>query len=100
MKTSCNRPETSTSDAKQLTEVRAISSAQIWRLPEVMATVGLTKSGVYQAISAKGFPVPVQLGSRAVGWKATEILQWLNARPRSSLSGFGHLRPKKEKANA
>jgi prophage regulatory protein len=55
----------------------------IWRLPKVIAAVGLTKSGIYSAIHHDGFPKPIRLGRRAVGWRAIDVVNWLEARPYS-----------------
>ena len=63
-----------------------VSDTQIWRLDKVRAEVGLTKSGIYRSMNVDGFPTPIRLGSRAVGWKATEVIAWIQSRPRA-LSG-------------
>lgn len=56
------------------------SDIAIWRLPMVMSVVGLAKSGIYRAIVRDGFPRPVRLGQRAVGWKASDVAEWLRTR--------------------
>ena len=54
---------------------------KILRLPEVMTTTGLSRSGIYDLIRDKKFPQPVPLGkSRAVGWLSTELDDWINSR--------------------
>ena len=61
----------------------------ILRLPEVIDRTGLSRSSIYQRISDGTFPAPVVLGSgaRAVGWRETDIDQWIDA-----LSERGSLR--------
>lgn len=58
-------------------ETRSIPDEVIfWRLPEVKAVTGLSKSSLYALVRAKTFPAPVQLGPRTVGWVRTEVTQW------------------------
>ena len=47
------------------------------RRDEVLKLVPISVSGLYQKISDGQFPRPVKLGLRAVGWKKTEVLQYL-----------------------
>ncbi len=55
---------------------------EILRLPKVLATTGMSRSWTYRAISEGRFPAPVALGTRAVGWKRSEIDAWLASRAR------------------
>lgn len=56
----------------------------ILRLPAVCARIGLARSTVYLFIKEGGFPRPVQLGERAVGWLESEIDAWLARRIEAS----------------
>ncbi|NPT60488.1 helix-turn-helix transcriptional regulator [Paraburkholderia elongata] len=49
----------------------------ILRRKQVEAATGLSRSTIYQRISAKTFPPAVQLGPRAVGWRRGDIDAWL-----------------------
>jgi len=49
----------------------------IIRLPRVMGKVGSSRSSIYLMISKGLFPKPVKLGVRAVGWKESEIDEWI-----------------------
>ena len=53
---------------------------RILRRPEVERRVGLARSTIYELVSLRRFPAPVRLGSRAVGWLADEVDQWLSDR--------------------
>ncbi len=61
-------------------------SDAVLRLPEVARRIGLSRSSIYARLSAGGdFPQPIQLGgegSRAIGFKAADIDEWLANRPR------------------
>lgn len=50
------------------------------RLPEVEETTGLKKSAIYALISKGEFPRPYKLSERAVGWKQSEIEDWMASR--------------------
>ena len=50
---------------------------EVIRRDEVLKLVPISVSGLYQKISDGDFPRPVKLGLRAVGWKKTEVLQYL-----------------------
>ena len=56
----------------------------ILRLPAVKAKTGLSRSTIYLRISEGGFPKPISLGGRAVGWIEAEVDDWLNQQIESS----------------
>lgn len=53
---------------------------KILRLPEVLATVGTSRSFVYDQIRTGKFPKPIKLGSRASGWRLSDIEAWIESR--------------------
>lgn len=52
----------------------------ILRCPQVQKRTGLSRSTLYQYIRDGGFPKPVQLGLRAVGWLESDISDWIATR--------------------
>ena len=55
------------------------------RLPALMALTGLSRSSVYRlaqdpGLAADAFPRSVKIGRRAVAWRESEVLAWLDAR--------------------
>ncbi len=52
------------------------------RLPGVRLATGLSKSSIYALIRANGFPAPVPLGLRMVGWVRSEVQEWAAQRVR------------------
>ena len=52
----------------------------IWREPKVEEETGLSKSTRWRLEKAGDFPKKIQLGPRAVGWRAEEIIQWCQDR--------------------
>nr|WP_297845297.1 AlpA family transcriptional regulator [Pseudomonas sp.] len=51
----------------------------IFRLPKVKEITGKGRSSIYAEIKDGTFPPPVKLGARAVGWKSTDVYDWMNS---------------------
>ena len=54
--------------------------AQILRLPDVLAAVGVSRTTLWRRVQAGDFPAPVRLGgarSRAMGWKRADVERWI-----------------------
>ena len=49
---------------------------KIYRLPEVMTIIGLSRSSIYLRMSTNEFPKPIKIGRRAVGWTEDSIITW------------------------
>ncbi len=52
------------------------------RLQAVLEMTGLTRTRLYEQVSAGTFPRPAKLGpqSRAIAWSETEVHDWIAAR--------------------
>lgn len=50
------------------------------RRPAVEEAVGLGRSTIYAMMAAGEFPRPILVGRRAVAWRESEILRWLEGR--------------------
>ena len=66
-----------------------IQANKILRLPEVMQTIGLSRSSIYNRIDSNSdyfdasFPKPIRLsstGKGCIGWLECEIQDWLKSR--------------------
>ena len=55
-----------------------MSPHTVWRLAEVRARTGLSRSSIYAKMAAGDFPLSISLGPRAVGWIADEVIAWIN----------------------
>ena len=53
---------------------------KIYRLPEVLDLTGLCRSALYKALKEESFPEPVLLGKRAVGWRESDLIAWVQSR--------------------
>ena len=65
---------------------------------EVLAVTGLSRSNLYGKIKAGIFPKPVSLGDRAVGWHASAVENWIEAR--ETVEQPASLNPQKRRAVA
>ena len=53
------------------------NDTEVIRWNEVLKLVPISVSGLYQKISDGHFPRPIKLGLRAVGWKKSDVLKYL-----------------------
>jgi prophage regulatory protein len=56
------------------------ASRKIQKLPMVMHTTKKSRSAIYKDMTDGRFPKQIQLGSRAVGWLASDIQAWIDER--------------------
>lgn len=57
---------------------------RIIRIREVMALTGLSRSSIYLGIKQRTFPRQLKLSVRSSGWLRSEVIEWVNARPRKA----------------
>lgn len=50
------------------------------RRPEVIELTGIPQTTLYTMMERGDFPRPVQLSPRFVGWRASEVAAWQQAR--------------------
>ena len=55
---------------------------RLLRLDAVENLTGLRKSSIYTYMARKehGFPTPVRIGARAVAWRESDVLGWIDQR--------------------
>lgn len=54
---------------------------RLLRRPTVQEITGLSRSSIYAKMADGTFPRPVQIGARAVAWKESDILKWMQQLP-------------------
>ena len=54
------------------------------RLKEVSNRVGYSRSRIYELVKAGQFPIPLQLGGRAIAWLESDVDTWMDARVAAS----------------
>jgi prophage regulatory protein len=55
-------------------------SDKILRLPQVINTTGLSKASIYRLEQSGSFPKRFSLSPGAVGWKDSQIREWIEQR--------------------
>lgn len=55
----------------------------LYRIGDLQRVVGLSKTSIYALIKEGDFPMPLQITSRSVAWKASDVAEWVNSRPTS-----------------
>ena len=50
---------------------------KILRLPEVLSTVGLSRSSLYALIAKGDFPRQIRLSPRTSGWRLSDVEDWI-----------------------
>ena len=53
----------------------------ILRPPRVEALTGLSRSTIRRMVNNGSFPPPVRLGLRSIGWRESDVMNWLETRP-------------------
>jgi len=56
------------------------SHETLLRRRAVEARTGLSRSGIYRAMSLGDFPLPVQLAAQTVAWKESDVNAWIASR--------------------
>jgi prophage regulatory protein len=51
------------------------------RMSTVLRLTGLGRSTIYRLIAENKFPAQVRIGTRAVGWRWSDLERWSAARP-------------------
>ncbi|MCZ6741136.1 MAG: AlpA family transcriptional regulator [Alphaproteobacteria bacterium] len=54
------------------------------RLPQVIDQTGLSKASIYRLERQGDFPHRVSISPGTVGWRESEIDQWIDGRPKAS----------------
>ncbi|MGM9402548.1 helix-turn-helix transcriptional regulator [Aliiroseovarius sp. KMU-71] len=50
------------------------------RRPRVQEMTGLSRSTIYDQMERGTFPRPVRIGTRAVAWRESEVVEWMSTR--------------------
>lgn len=52
----------------------------IYRRHQVETLTGLSRSSIYAGMAQGTFPQAIKLGARAVGWRVSDLNDWLDSR--------------------
>jgi prophage regulatory protein len=57
-----------------------LEAKMIMRMTDVCSELGVSRASVYRLLESGGFPKPLKLGKRAIGWERDHIQQWVKSR--------------------
>jgi prophage regulatory protein len=60
------------------------SRGRFLRVPDLIATVGLSRTTIYRLIDESAFPEPERLTKRAVGWWEADVVEWMQQRRKAA----------------
>jgi prophage regulatory protein len=60
------------------------NSSGVGRVPEIEKLSGYQRSSLYRLEKRGLFPPRIKLGPRAIGWRRSEVLDWLANRPNAT----------------
>ena len=58
---------------------------RLLRRSSVEEVTGLSKASIYRLMHEGSFPPPVRIGTRAVAWPQSAIVEWIEARKAEAL---------------
>lgn len=56
-------------------------ATHILRMREVLNRIGVSRSTIYVMMGRGDFPPPLRLGSHSIGWRDSDIEEWIASRP-------------------
>jgi prophage regulatory protein len=60
---------------------------QILKAKEVSNLIKISTTQIYRLINKGNFPRPYQISERSVGWRLSDIAEWLNSKSQTSKYG-------------
>ena len=54
-------------------------TGKLLRLEAVISLIGMKRSWILQKVKDGKFPMPLRLSPRAVAWRQSDVMEWINA---------------------
>jgi len=58
---------------------QALEQLRVIRAKQVEYVTGLSRTTIWRKVNNNTFPAPLQLGPRSVGWRLSEVEDWVNS---------------------
>lgn len=68
------------------TTIHPTGTDRIIRKKELALMLGVSDATIYRWVENEGLPSPIKLGKNSVGWRLSEVNEWLNSRERGLTS--------------
>ena len=62
---------------------RQLHDELLWSINTVVQKTGLSRASIYRYAARKLFPPPRRIGPNRVAWLASEVMGWMQTRPRA-----------------
>ena len=56
-----------------------LETRQILSLAEVISLTKISRSSIYVQLKAGSFPPPLRLGRRRIGWRLSDLDEWMSS---------------------
>ena len=56
-----------------------VDAGKLLRLEAVISLIGMKRSWILQKVKDGKFPKPLRLSPRAVAWRQSDVMEWINA---------------------
>ena len=67
--------------------MRKYMNDRFLRISEVIFVTGLSKATLYRLMAKGQFPKQIKISSGAVGWRESEVMDWLDQKTAESRDG-------------
>src|SRR5262245_24817927 len=58
---------------------------ELWSISTVVQKTGLSRASIYRYVAHNLFPARRRIGPNRIAWLASEVLAWMQSRPRPSI---------------
>ena len=65
-----------------------VHEERLLNVREVTELIGVSRSTLHRMVSANRFPSPIRVGLRAVRWRLSEVLVWMESRPAATYNNW------------
>ena len=56
-----------------------LETGKLLRLEAVISLIGMKRSWILQTVKDGKFPKPLRLSPRAMAWRQSDVMEWINA---------------------
>ena len=65
-----------------------VHEERLLNVREVTELIGVSRSTLHRMVSDNRFPTPIRVGLRAVRWRLSEVLVWMESRPAATYNNW------------
>ncbi len=73
-------PENQTNKRHDMEKIQSLIEDRIIRVNELQKMIGCSRSTIWRFEKEGNFPKRIALGERAMGWRYSQVMQWIKTR--------------------